>query len=259
MKKVKYTSIILLGVFLLNLMACSNYPILAESAEQRLGKTIEDDKIIVYNSDLYDITVVGFKSNFDIVYEPQQPSSLKQAGQKQPYLYIINGSYFEGSRVHAGWLSIFGVEQTPLKKDRQLTHMAVLDTTSGRVDFYGLDVWDTSWTRAETIEFQTGPLVIDSNSLDTLSINASINGKSAHLRTLLAYTAEDTMKYFIISRQPGSLDQMGEYLLSLPLFQGKTLSVMNLDGGSSTALFSQKHPELNFNVKRPLPILLGIK
>ena len=259
MKSMRFERILLIGLIIMSIMACSTFMPGNESAEQRLGKTIVDGETVVYNSDIYDITIVGFKENFEIIYDPQKPPTLKQAGQKYGYRYLINGSYFEGSRVHAGWLSIFGIQHAPLKDDRQLSHMAVLDTSVGYVDFPCLGLWDSSMTCKTSIEFQTGPLVIYANTVDTLSINASINGKSSHLRTFLAYTEEDGMKYFIISRQVGSLALMAEHLLSLPLFAGKTLSVMNLDGGSSTALYSQNHPELNFNINRPLPILLGIK
>jgi len=259
MKRLKIVRILLLGTILISFMACSSYLPRYKSVEQRVGKTLSDGDIIIYNSDLYDLTIVGFKDNFEIIYEPEQPLSLKEAGDKYTFRYLINGSYFEASRVHAGWLSIFGTQYTPLKDDRQLSHMAVLDTSVGYIDFPSLDLWDSSMTNQTSIEFQTGPLVIDANAVDTLSIHASINGEGSHLRTFLAYTEEDGIKYFIISRQTGQLDLMAKHLLSLPLFAGKTLSVMNLDGGSSTALYSRKHPELNFNVNRPLPILLGLR
>jgi len=257
--KLRLLRILLLSVGLFGIISCSTFIYHIDSAEQRLGKTMLDGETVVYNSDLYDITIVGFKDNFEIIYEPQKRPTLKQAGQKQGYRYLINGSYFEGSRVHAGWLSIFGNQHTPIKDDRQLGYIAVLDTSIGYIDFPGLDLWDSTMTNGSSIEFQTGPLVVYANTVDTLSINASINGTSSHLRTFLAYTEEDGMKYLIISRQRGPLAHMGEHLLSLPLFEGKTLSVMNLDGGSSTALYSREHPALNYNVNRPLPILLGIK
>lgn len=248
-------------VLLINLvlLQCTNYSAWVGNPEIQNGKTTVENGGLVYNSEKYGMSIVGFDGNFEIIYEPVQPLSLKETAEKHPFTYIMNGSYFEGSRVHAGWLSIFGDQRTPLKADRQLTHLSVLDTTLGYLDFPDLDLWDSSMTSISTIEFQTGPLVIYKNQIDTLSIQASINGESSHLRTLLAYTAEDDMKYFIISRRVGPLDKMAEHLLSLTLFEGKTLSVMNLDGGSSTALYSRNHPELNFNIHRPLPILLGVR
>ncbi|NES18723.1 MAG: hypothetical protein F6K41_07275 [Symploca sp. SIO3E6] len=52
---------------------------------------------------------------------------------------------------------------------------------------------------------------------------------------------------------------MADYLLTLSVFSGKTLHVVNLDGGTSTALYSQTNPELNLNEAAVLPILLGLK
>ncbi len=250
---------LLLGFIIVNIMGCSTFMLQNETAATRLGKTIKDGNTIIYNSDIYDITIIGFKGNFEVLYDPQDPPSLSTAGQLYGYRYLINGSYFEGSRVHAGWLSVLGERHTPLKDDRQLSHMAVLDTSLGYLDFPDLELWDSTMTSEITIEFQTGPLVIHANQIDTLSIQASINGMTAHLRTFLAYTEEDGMKYFIITRHIGSLENVAHHLLSLPVFEGKTLFVMNLDGGSSTALYSRNHPELNFNTNRPLPILLGIR
>ena len=245
-------------LFSLSLMNCSLPPQSPFIKDSVTAKTIIDDGVVVYNSADFDLSIIGFKDNFEIIYEPLNPFSLEAAAQQYPYRYIINGSYFEHSRVHAGWLSIFGVSHSPVKPDRQLSHMAILDTSTGYLAFPELGLWDATLTSPKTLEFQTGPLVIHANTLDTLSIQASINGSEPHLRTLLAFTEEDAMTYFIITRKECGLDELGKQLLSLPLFSGKTLSVLNLDGGSSTALYARNHPDLNFNIRRPLPVLLGI-
>ena len=250
------SALIMLSVFVL--IDCSSLGVYRNSFRSVPNSQFLDDDILVQTDATFGVTIVGFTDNFEFLYEPSNPLSLKQAAQKQAYRYIINGSYFEGSRVHAGWLSIFGVQEAPIKVDRQLTHMAILDTSMGYLAFPELTLWDSSMTSPKNLEFQTGPLVIYASQIDTLSIQASINGTGAHLRTLLAMTEEDGMFYFIITRKPCGLEELGDHLLSYEIFAGKTLHVMNLDGGSSTALFSQDHPELNFNTERPLPILLGI-
>ena len=108
------------------------------------------------------------------------------------------------------------------------------------------------------IEFQTGPLVIQANVLDMPSIHQSINGLRSHQRTLLGYTEEDKLKFFITVRKSERLDTLGEYLLKLSIFEGKTLSVINLDGGPSVALATQSHPEINHNEQAVLPILFAL-
>lgn len=241
------------------LTGCSSMGVMDRGHSTVETAVFMDGDILVQNDNTYGLTLIGFKDNFEIIYKPENMLSLGETGEEEPYRYLINGSYFEGSRVHAGWLSIFGNQLTPLKTDQQLGHMAILDTSFRSLDFPELALWDSSLTNPSAIEFQTGPLVIYANDIDTLSIKRSINGMSSHLRTLLAYTEEDGMLYFIITRKVCTLPELGEHLLTLSAFKDKTLHVMNLDGGSSTALYSRNHPGLNYNVNRPLPIMLGLK
>jgi hypothetical protein len=76
---------------------------------------------------------------------------------------------------------------------------------------------------------------------------------------LLGYTEEDRMKFFITVRKPEPLDKLGEELLKLSIFEGKALSVINLDGGPSVALDSQAHPQMNHNQDAVLPILFALR
>jgi len=253
-----YTSALIIGLLVFSFSGCSSLGVLNMPGAPVENVRTMDGDILMLSTAAFGMTLIGFTGNFQLLYEPTNPLTLEEAAGKTPYRYIINGSYFEGSRVHAGWLSVFGVQHTPLKPDRQLSHVAVLDTSLTYLDFPDLGLWDTSMTQTRTLEFQTGPLVIHHSQLDTTSIQASINGLGSHLRTLMATTREDGMIYFIISREPCRLDDLGDHLLSLDVFSGKTLDVMNLDGGSSTALYSRNHPELNFNTKRALPLFLGI-
>jgi Phosphodiester glycosidase len=208
--------------------------------------------------DAYDISIIGFRSNFEMVYEPSQRLSIHQIGQSFKYRYLVNGSFFEWSGEHAGWLSISGNKLMRLKQDRQLTHIAILNTT-GEMVFKSVELWKLSMSNKANIEFQTGPLVIQANVLDMPSIRQSINGLRSHQRTMLAYTEEDKMKFFITVRKPERLDKLGEYLLKLSIFEGITLSVINLDRGPSVALVSQAHPELNHNGGAVLPILFALR
>ncbi len=220
---------------------------------------INDDDIHAYTFDAYDISIIAFRSNFEIVYEPSQRLSIHEVGQSFKYRYLVNGSFFEWSGEHAGWLSISGNNLMRLKHDRQLTHIAILNTTTGEMVFKSAELWEPSMSDKANTEFQTGPLVIQANVLDMPSIRQSINGLRSHQRTLLAYTEEDMMKFFITVRMPERLDKLGEYLLKLSIFEGRTLSAINLDGGPSVALDTQAHPEMNHNGDAVLPILFALR
>lgn len=220
---------------------------------------ITDDDIYAYTFDAYDISIIAFRSNFELIYEPSQTLSVHEVGQSFKYRYVVNGSFFEWSGKHAGWLSISGNNLMPLKHDRQLTHIAILNTATGEMLFTPAELWGPSISDQANIEFQTGPLVIRANGLDMQSVRQSINGLRSHQRTLLGYTEEDLMKFFITVRMPERLDKLGEYLLKLSIFEGKTLSVINLDGGPSVALDTRAYPEMNHNGGAVLPILFALR
>ncbi len=214
----------------------------------------------VITADEFGLVVIPFTKPFEYLYLPTEAPTVRQVGELYNYRFMINGSYFDGQRtnaIHAGLLNIFGNLHTPLKEDHQLTHVAVLDTTEHTLSCYKYEYY-TSGTSDEVIEFQTGPLVIERSRLARKFINASINGESNHTRTLLGYTDDHTF-YLIIVTKPVMLEPLGKYLLRMPVFQYKNLTVVNLDGGSSVALYSRDYPDLNFNTDDHLPLLLGIK
>ena len=151
-----------------------------------------------------------------------------------------------------------GEQLTPLKPDRQLSHIVRFNPKTAVLDFVDAKRFQPSTQNTE-IEFQTGPLIVANNKVTTDYIRQSINGLSPFARTLLAYTEEDRKKYFIIAQKIVKLDQLANDLLTLSVFSGKTLHVVNLDGGPSVALHSKTHPELNFNESAVLPIVLGLK
>jgi len=130
----KTTLLITTSVFL---GACSSMGVLDMLGVPVENEVFMDNDILVQNDAAYGITIIGFKGNYDLLYDPSDPLSLAEAGRKYPYRYIINGSYFESSRIHAGWLSMFGVQQAPLKADRQLSHMAISDISISRTSTSG--------------------------------------------------------------------------------------------------------------------------
>lgn len=143
----------------------------------------------------------------------------------------------------------------PVKQDRQLSHVVGYDPRSGLMRFQAVEAFDSAAVRFP-IEFQTGPMVVERNRIATRSIDASINGNAPYRRTMLGYTDEDRAIYFIVTRQDATLASVAAALLGMPAFRGKTLTVVNLDGGASTALHSRNHPELDIVPLEKLPWFL---
>ena len=125
------------------------------------------------------------------------------------------------------------------------------------MDIYPVDSLNTSKI-SDCIAFQSGPAIIINNKIQKDFINNSLNGKSKELRTLIAYNSENEI-YLIITREHVKLEELAEFLLITQPFTNRNISIMNLDGGSSTALFTKNNPEFNFRENKRLPLLLGVK
>jgi hypothetical protein len=251
----------LAALILLCLVSAVTFILLKEQQTEKTNQAaniFKDNNITVYNFSDYDLIIVSFEDNFDFIYDSSPYLSVNNFAKKYNYRYLINGSFFEPSKAHAGWLYVLGQTKTQLKKDPQLSHVVRLNYKTGQIDFIQFQQFQPSESKND-LEFQTGPLIIERNQIKTNYIQQSFNGLSPYKRTLLAYTEEDRRKYFIIVKRNTKLDQLSKYLLTLSVFSGKTLSVINLDGGPSVAMFSKTYPELNFNETAILPILLGVK
>ncbi|MBD2075843.1 phosphodiester glycosidase family protein [Phormidium sp. FACHB-592] len=173
---------------------------------------------------------------------------------------MINGSFFDGTYAkakHAGWLWILGQNYALIKQDPQLTHIALYNTKNQQIQFVDYQNFTPSRSN-EVIEFQSGPIVVENSQVAKPYIAKSLNGSAPYTRSLLAVTDNRT-KYFITVRKPIRLDDLANYLLSLEIFAGKRLDVLNLDGGPSVALYSRELINLRYNDTAQLPILLGAR
>lgn len=216
------------------------------------------NEISVYND--FGMTIVSVHYGFEFLFVPDDVDALESIARANYFRFVINGSYFDNSALHAGhsgWLRIYGKTYSPLRPDVQLTHVVRFDSASMKTTFINMDGF-TPGNDDHSIEFQTGPLIIDSNKVAFSLIQHSINGPGRYKRTLMA-VADNSVIYLITVRNRVSLDSLANYLLSLAIFASHRLDVVNLDGGSSVALFARNHPELNYNEGARLPMLIGVK
>jgi len=222
--------------------------------------TCRSDSSVVYVYNTLGITALPVKHGFEYVFTPRDVPAVSDIAHTMNFRFVINASFFEGERLnaqHAGWFKVRGTRYAPIMKDRQLTHVVVFDPEANTIAFIPWQKFHSGPGRT-TIEFQTGPLVVDSNRVAQKLIDGSINGSGKYTRTLLALTNSSEL-WFITVRKPVSLGELGEYLLSLSIFHNKRLDVVNLDGGPSVAFYAQPFPKLNFNTDDHLPLLLGVR
>lgn len=220
----------------------------------------ERDGITFYDFSDEEITLISFSSPFEFIFLPKDAPPLSEIGEKMGFRVVMNGSYFDGTRLdakHAGWLKIKGETIAPVKKDAQLTHVVIHTITNGRMEFIEWDRFKPGSSRM-TIEFQAGPMVIENNTISENFIKSSINGMREHVRTLLGYSS-DNLKYFMIIRRKIDLMKLAHLILNLSPFENKQISFINLDGEPSTALWCRDFPEFNYEDHQRLPLLLAVK
>lgn len=207
-----------------------------------------------------DLTVVTCTGEPELIYTPRPQHSVEEIGQKEHFRYLINSAYFAGTRLlakPAGWLRLDGKIVRKISRSRQLTHIVRYDSAENKMTFLPVKNFKTDPEAA--FEFQTGPLVIDNNTIANEFIRQSINGRGKYTRTMLGICPRHNKFYLFTFRNPVSLKEAAEKILSLPLAKKTKLSVINLDGGASVAFYSKELPNYNYNTEDRLPFLLGIK
>lgn len=166
---------------------------------------------------------------------------------------MINAGYFLPDYSHAGLLKLGGEIRANLARlDKQLTHIVTLNPLSFNDDAASFDILNNQSNSL----FQTGPLIIQSNTIQNELINNSLNGKGEHLRSILGYTDENEI-FFVISKLPITLTNLSERILASEMFSGKNISAINLDGGGSVSLFTQDR-KAQYGIAKKLPYYLCV-
>ncbi|MEP7103388.1 MAG: phosphodiester glycosidase family protein [Candidatus Dojkabacteria bacterium] len=230
------------------------------SATPIVSKPILSGKYTYYIKD--GISIIS--GNFDInVFKSSEDNLLspKQLAIQDSDQIVVNGGYFAEDKSYIGLLWDGSNQLGSLSKDnQQATHIVNFNKISGKLTFKS----DLDFTPKDLIEnsdniyFQTGPLIIDNNELQTSLIDHSLNGNQSSLRSFIGYTSSGRI-FVGITTQGYDLRQLGEKLLSKDFFEGETISVVNLDGGSSTAIYSQENAEVSFRDFKTLPYLIEFK
>jgi exopolysaccharide biosynthesis protein len=206
------------------------------------------------------MVIVGVPDTVVFCYLPRNDAPLDSIARKEHLRCVINGSFFNGVRGnagHAGWLSLYGKVFAPLMDDRQLTHVVRINGARHTTTCLPVQSFTPS-TDPGDVEFQTGPLVVDNGTIREDLIRSSINGSTPHTRTLLA-SLDHRRHYFITVSERVTLSDLATRLVRLSIFSDGRLDVVNLDGGSSVALYLRDVPYANVNVDDRLPVVIGFR
>lgn len=225
--------------------------------------TLKDGNITLYNFVKYEMTISAIPDSIVYIYAPDNVDKINQIGKKGDYRYLVNASYFSGlsyNAKHLGRLAIWGNNIIPVidTTNKQLTHVVQYNKREQKISFVKRENFKSDPDSANSLEFQTGPCLIENNSIDSNCIKSVPDGMKNITNTLLAAT--DNKNIFLITvREETNLVDLAKYLLTLKIFKGRRLDVVNLLGGSSTAFYSKKFSNLNFYEHSRSPFLIGVR
>jgi uncharacterized protein YigE (DUF2233 family) len=207
--------------------------------------------------------VVFEKPKLGIKFVSQNVTSLAEQAEQENWQAAINGGYFFNSSIDArpvGLLQIKGqvISQLVTDSQKQATHVMIWDQTQNQLNFASTqDVNVGDYSGAQFSMMQAGPLFVRSNVLQSKAIKDSLNGSGSYLRTVIGYTKDDRV-FFSISRYAVTLQEFAQLLKASPVLAPTSITALNLDGGSSTALYTRAVEALNFGETKRLPIMLGV-
>lgn len=219
---------------------------------------VEDGKTYFVNTQIGLQAVVFPATKLNYYYFTKAQLSLKDIALTDRLTVITNAGYFSGKvndATHAGYLYNNGklLSPTIAKTDKQITHVAV-QYQNGSIDFIANS--DFKLQSNMQLAFQSGPLFLNAGTTDVTAINNSSNGNSLTTRTFLGKT--NNGQYFLgISRSAVTLHELAKLILNNPTVFGTTPSVLNLDGGSSTAMYVPNYLDFNFTPDWINPTAIG--
>jgi uncharacterized protein YigE (DUF2233 family) len=163
---------------------------------------------------------------------PNGAFDLGSAAEKRGALAGVNGGYFQPDRTPLGLLVRQGVEIHPLEHAKLLS--GVLSVTPTAITLQRTAAFKTSPAVREAL--QAGPFLVERGKPIT-----GLEATKSAARTVVFQNASGHSGFLICKST--TLAGMAEILATTPIFpEGKIVRAMNLDGGTSTALWVRGAP-----------------
>ena len=207
------------------------------------------------------ITLIETRRPLKLIYHPVAPPTPRQlvaAG----WAVVVNGSYHDGDYANArldGQFTIHGKRWGEARPgDKQLSHVLTLDA-QGLIDaIAAADELALARAAGAAASMQTGPLITLDGAWVAEYATASLNGNQAYKRSAIGRTADGT-GVIVIARRPLTLEALAREVLALRRFAQRGLTLVNLDGGLSTALAVRRTPALNYQPDKFTPVAIGVR
>jgi len=164
---------------------------------------------------------------FAVMDNPDGAFDLGTAAEKRGALAGVNGGYFHPDHTPLGLLVRQGVEIHPLEHAKLLS--GVLSVTLSGIALQRVASYKASPAVREAL--QAGPFLVERNRPVT-----GLNAEKSAARTVVFQDARGRSGFLIVKST--TLAETAEILATPAIFpEGKILRALNLDGGSSTALW----------------------
>lgn len=208
------------------------------------------------------VAILSQGSELDFRYTVNEADYLFRQAQQSQYSLAINGGYYLGSYVEArpaGLLQVRGSRHTDYISSIQLTHFAIYNHASHELIFTRAATSDlTVFTDLDYSIVQSGPILIDQGVVQTEFIEGALNSDQSSLRTVIG-KLDDGRIFMAVTRVGFSLPQLVEFLQEFQPLAGQNISALNLDGGSSTAMYAEDLDQFDFRDEIRLPMVIGVK
>lgn len=170
-----------------------------------------------------------------------------RAGEYYPaWAWIINGQYMTPPPI---WKLSIRSPFVPVYDDPNITHFVGFSGSQMQI-FANRDFQKNP--RLYDFAFQAWPLVLSGGVIEDFW--RSWHAREKHERTLLGKTQSGKI-FFFVSTLPRTLDEVGSLIFDDERFSHDPITVLNLDGGPSTAFFDGK---IWFHSNKRLPIVFCI-
>jgi uncharacterized protein YigE (DUF2233 family) len=167
---------------------------------------------------------------------------------------LINAGYFTPEFSHIGLLAESGDISSSLSFNNPQANAVVQFNNGTLSDFMANDY---VYSNEVDLAFQTGPLIIKDNIIQSESINNSLNGNGTYLRSVVGYSDEG-YGFILASINTVALSTIGEFLINEDVFFTGNITAVNLDGGSSVSFASSENEEFGYRRDKKLPYYIKI-
>lgn len=209
------------------------------------------------------VWIVETTRPIDLFVSHRRVPTLRQRLARSPRAaLLVNGSYHDGNYarpVFDGLLRIGERTIAPAKvADRQLTHLLSIDRSGRLAAILPATAAGMAALAPDSNAVQTGPAILQDGAIATAAIRGSLNGIDAYKRTAIGRTrAGETV--IVIARTPWTLTDLGSFVAATDDYAGRGLTLVNLDGGPSTAIHSAIVPPLSYGADKVTPVGLAVR